>query len=273
MARWGVISVVVLSQVLVGLPQAPLNIQDIKYDECRVWGVFHIILEDEYNLNLSQAHKACQLFDSVLATKAQVDRALQQGFERCRYGWVEDGFLVIPRITLKEICGQNKTGVVIWKQDPAMKYDAYCFRQNDSKKANVCEPLIFPPTTFTTEASSVEPGQEITPAFSSETVPHPESGATTLPQETRSVLSTLIQTSVSTQDIDDKTDPKGNKPLLGNQIIYCVLVVIVILLLAFLVILICYLRKRRSFSYSSTRGQKENIEAEVWSHSLTANNS
>ncbi|XP_059829986.1 lymphatic vessel endothelial hyaluronic acid receptor 1a [Hypanus sabinus] len=264
MAGWALISAIALSQALTVHPQAPLNVQDFSYSDCRTAGVFYLHLGHGYNLNLTQARSACQLFDTVLATEAQVQQAWSQGFETCRYGWVEEGYPVIPRITPKEPCGKNRTGVVTWKQDHTFLFDAYCFRENDSKRVNACEPLEIRPTPFVTELSSVDPDMRTVPAFSSETMPHLDTRVTTLPQDSRTTMPTLTQVSMSTQ-VNGVTDPKGNRMFLGNRIIYCVLVVVFVLLLALVIILICFLKKRRRYSYSGTRQPKENIETEVWS--------
>ncbi|XP_072906058.1 lymphatic vessel endothelial hyaluronic acid receptor 1a [Hemitrygon akajei] len=269
MAGWALISAIALSQALTVHPQ------DFSYSDCRTSGVFHLRRGDDYNLDLTHARRACQLFYTVLATEAQVQQAWSQGFETCKYGWVEEGYPVIPRITPKEPCGKNRTGVVSWKQDRAVLFDAYCFRENDSKRVNACEPLTFRPMAFVTELSSVDPDTRTVPAFSSETMPHldtrvttlpqdPRTTMPTLPQDSRTTMPTLTQVSMSTQ-VNGVTDPKGNRMFLGNRIIYCVLVVVLVLLLALVIILICFLKKRRRYSYSSTRQPKENIETEVWS--------
>ncbi|XP_072129011.1 lymphatic vessel endothelial hyaluronic acid receptor 1a [Mobula birostris] len=272
MAGWALISAIALSQALIVHPQTPLNVQDLSYSDCRTSGVFHISLRNDYNLNLQQARRACQLFDTVLATKDQVEQAYLQGFEKCRYGWVEDGFVVIPRVTPRELCGQNRTGVVIWPQDQTFKFDAYCFRENDSKRVNACEPLEILPTASVTVLTSVDTDTRTVPAFSSETMTHSDPRVVTLTQDSRSTMLTLTQVSMSTR-VNEITDPKRDRTLLGNRIIYCVLVVVLVLLLALVIILICFLKKRRSYSYSSTRQPKENIETEVWSLNVNGTSS
>ncbi|XP_032894757.1 lymphatic vessel endothelial hyaluronic acid receptor 1 [Amblyraja radiata] len=273
MARWGVFSLIVLAQVVLVLPQAPLSVKDMTYDDCRVWGIFHISLNNGYNLNLSQAYDACSLFDAELATKAQMERAHKEGFEKCKYGWVEDGFVVIPRVTPKYLCGKNNTGVVVWKASKDMEYDAFCFLQNDSQKRNACEPLIWP-TTSMTEITSMDLRPitpSIIPAFSSD-VSKPSSKTTTW--KARFFSPTSIEMDVSSSQptqVYDKPETERAKIKFGKWILYWVLgLVLLIVFVVFVIALVILLRRRKSYSYSATLQPKE---TEMWNHGLMANNS
>uniref|UniRef100_UPI00398ECEF1 lymphatic vessel endothelial hyaluronic acid receptor 1-like n=1 Tax=Pristiophorus japonicus TaxID=55135 RepID=UPI00398ECEF1 len=294
MEKWGALTLVALSQAFLVTPQAPLDVtgdpqtpidfNDIIIGSCRILGVFHIQFYADYQLTLAQAHAACNFVGTVLATKAQVESAHQQGFEMCRYGWVNDGFAVIPRIQPNGLCGKNKTGIVIWRLANDTAFDGYCFRHNDARKTNTCEPFFFQTTTVImnpTEMSEMDLGStstETVTVFSSESIPLLDTKTTRLPQETSTFLLSLISTtpcaSVSAEPYNVPAIVQGNK-VSRNRIIYCALgVVAIILLVVFVAVGVYYVRRRKkSFSYSSTGQPKEDIEAEVWSHSLLEKNS
>ncbi|NXR79951.1 LYVE1 protein, partial [Pycnonotus jocosus] len=95
--------------------------------------------------NFSEASNGCNQFSLQLASKKQVEEALNHGFETCNYGWVEDGFAVIPRITSNQKCGQGKIGIVQWNAGKEKKFHLYCFNSSDVQ-INSCQP---DPTTTT----------------------------------------------------------------------------------------------------------------------------
>nr|XP_045012238.1 CD44 antigen isoform X4 [Jaculus jaculus] len=114
-AAWGLC----LVQLSLAQPQIDLNIT------CRYAGVFHVEKNGRYSISRTEAPDLCQAFNSTLPTMAQMERALDQGFETCRYGFIE-GHVVIPRITPNAICAANNTGVYILTSNTSY-YDTYCF--------------------------------------------------------------------------------------------------------------------------------------------------
>ncbi|XP_067902810.1 RING finger protein 141 isoform X2 [Heterodontus francisci] len=253
MKELGILTLVALSQTFLVLTQTSIDRKDIQISECRIRGVFLVTLHGEYNLSLAQAHRTCLLFDTVLATKAQVDQAQQQGFETCRYGWVDDGFLVIPRISQKEQCGKNGTGLLIWKLDTDKQYDGYCFRQKDAQKTNTCEPLIDQTTTTImnlAETSLMDvdtTSMNTVTSFSSEPNPVQDIETTPVPQETNSFLSPSIDaTSCSTPSSEPFNTPmiEEDTKLFRNRIIYWALgAMSFVLLVGVVAAVVWYLRK------------------------------
>ncbi|NXD26098.1 LYVE1 protein, partial [Spelaeornis formosus] len=89
--------------------------------------------------DFSEANHGCNQLNLQLASKKQVEEALKYGFETCNYGWVKDGFAVIPRITSNPKCGQGKTGIVQWNTGKEKKFHLYCFNSSDIW-INSCQP-------------------------------------------------------------------------------------------------------------------------------------
>ncbi|NWV23468.1 LYVE1 protein, partial [Origma solitaria] len=104
----------------------------------------------DQKVNFSGASNVCNQFNLQLARKDQVEEALKRGFETCNFGWVKDGFVVIPRITSNQRCGQGKTGLVRWNAEKHRTFHVYCFNSSDVQ-INSCEP---DPTTTTFLSSS-----------------------------------------------------------------------------------------------------------------------
>ncbi|XP_037060939.1 CD44 antigen isoform X1 [Peromyscus leucopus] len=114
-AAWGLC----LLQLSLGQQQIDLNIT------CRYAGVFHVEKNGRYSISRTEAADLCEAFNSTLPTINQMVKALQQGFETCRYGFIE-GHVVIPRITPNAICAANHTGVYVLTSNTS-QYDTYCF--------------------------------------------------------------------------------------------------------------------------------------------------
>ncbi|XP_072448560.1 lymphatic vessel endothelial hyaluronic acid receptor 1a isoform X1 [Chiloscyllium punctatum] len=277
MSNWRILILVALSQALLALTQTSVDVKDIEISKCRIMGIFHVSLQGDYNLSLVQAHYTCNQLGSLLATKAQVESAHKLGFEMCRFGWVDDGFLVIPRISSKEQCGQNATGVLVWKVDPDKLYDAYCFQKNDAQKMNTCEPLTEHPTMFTnptetslTDLDHANSNNEFSFEFTT-----PSDNRTLVPRKTNSFLSTSTDSTLhSAPSSESHSTAEESSKLSSSLIMHLALsLAAFILFVIFVATLVCCLRKRKKrFSYLP--GQpKEAIEAEVWSNNLTENNS
>uniref|UniRef100_A0A8C8U1B9 CD44 antigen n=1 Tax=Peromyscus maniculatus bairdii TaxID=230844 RepID=A0A8C8U1B9_PERMB len=114
-AAWGLC----LLQLSLGQQQIDLNIT------CRYAGVFHVEKNGRYSISRTEAADLCEAFNSTLPTISQMVKALHQGFETCRYGFIE-GHVVIPRITPNAICAANHTGVYVLTSNTS-QYDTYCF--------------------------------------------------------------------------------------------------------------------------------------------------
>ncbi|XP_041534781.1 CD44 antigen isoform X2 [Microtus oregoni] len=114
-AAWGLC----LLQLSLAQQQIDLNIT------CRFAGVFHVEKNGRYSISRTEAEDLCQAFNSTLPTMEQMLKALDSGFETCRYGFIQDN-VVIPRITPNAICAANNTGVYILQSNTS-HYDTYCF--------------------------------------------------------------------------------------------------------------------------------------------------
>uniref|UniRef100_A0A3B3VVZ5 Link domain-containing protein n=1 Tax=Poecilia latipinna TaxID=48699 RepID=A0A3B3VVZ5_9TELE len=84
----------------------------------------------QYAFNASEARKICQSLGLSIASKAQVKEALSRGLETCRYGWTDEQIAVIPRIHALANCGQNKTGLVLWRAPVTNRFDVFCFNES-----------------------------------------------------------------------------------------------------------------------------------------------
>ncbi|NWZ06260.1 LYVE1 protein, partial [Agelaius phoeniceus] len=93
----------------------------------------------DQKVNFSEASHGCNQFNLELASKIQVEEALKHGFETCNFGWVKEGFAVIPRITSNQKCGQGKTGIAQWNAGKEQKFHLYCFNSSDVQ-INSCQP-------------------------------------------------------------------------------------------------------------------------------------
>ncbi|XP_067105042.1 lymphatic vessel endothelial hyaluronic acid receptor 1a [Osmerus mordax] len=103
-----------------------------------VAGVFQVSYKTTQNqvmyaYNVSEARELCQSLGVTIASKAQVEEALSRGLETCRYGWIDEHFAVIPRVTASKICGNNQTGVVTWRASVQKQFDVFCFNQTESQ--------------------------------------------------------------------------------------------------------------------------------------------
>uniref|UniRef100_A0A8C0YD12 Lymphatic vessel endothelial hyaluronic receptor 1b n=1 Tax=Cyprinus carpio carpio TaxID=630221 RepID=A0A8C0YD12_CYPCA len=81
-----------------------------------------------YSFNATTAREACEAIKMRIAKKAEVETANNNGFQTCRFGWVEEQIAVIPRIERSEKCGKNKLGISVWRADISKMFDVYCFK-------------------------------------------------------------------------------------------------------------------------------------------------
>ncbi|KAG7239975.1 hypothetical protein INR49_028107 [Caranx melampygus] len=103
-------------------------------EDNRPAGVFLLIEEGNYTLNFTAAKDACQSLDSTIATGEQVQQALNQGLETCKYGWIAEAVAVVPRLKPENMCGAGKTGVVTWFTSLDTEFGVFCFDASDSQK-------------------------------------------------------------------------------------------------------------------------------------------
>ncbi|XP_071371900.1 lymphatic vessel endothelial hyaluronic acid receptor 1a [Centroberyx affinis] len=240
-------------------------------------GVFQVsyinyLNQPEYAFNASEARELCWSLGLTIASKAQVNEALTLGLETCRFGWTDEHFAVIPRIKASETCGQNKTGLVLWRTSVKKKFDVFCFNESamvtqlkdtaaDSPSTSRENPEYtpFPPeaTTSTSnlQSTSTAPLVKSTPSLS---------------------LSSLLSLSVSSSasllphpnSVDTEAEPPQSrssaqgfigvpaKALLITST--CALLLIAVAILAYIKLNNC------SFLSWDVKQQEEYIETEEW---------
>ncbi|XP_067850409.1 CD44 antigen [Heptranchias perlo] len=99
---------------------------DVK-TECGHHGVFQRESGGRYQLDFRAAADLCQSLGTTLATLGQLERAQAAGYETCRYGWIQDGQIAIPRVHHHPVCGNNFIGVYIIQKPLTKKSDVFCF--------------------------------------------------------------------------------------------------------------------------------------------------
>ncbi|XP_054555247.1 CD44 antigen isoform X2 [Talpa occidentalis] len=113
---------------------------------CRFAGVFHVEKNGRYSISRTEAADLCKAFNTTLPTMAQMQNALEAGFETCRYGFIE-GHVVIPRIHPNSICAANNTGVYILTSNTS-QYDTYCFNASAAEMKEDCASITDLPNSF-----------------------------------------------------------------------------------------------------------------------------
>ncbi|XP_056334485.1 lymphatic vessel endothelial hyaluronic receptor 1b [Danio aesculapii] len=95
-------------------------------------GVFLIQTKtNTYSFDAITAKEACEAIKMTIAKKTEVETANKNGFQTCRFGWVEEQIAVIPRVEKNENCGKNNVGVITWRAELSKKFDVYCFKPAD----------------------------------------------------------------------------------------------------------------------------------------------
>ncbi|NXX71215.1 LYVE1 protein, partial [Spizella passerina] len=224
--------------------------------------------------NFSEASHGCNQFNLELASKIQVEEALKHGFETCNYGWVKDGFAVIPRITSNQKCGQGKTGIVKWYAGKDSKFNLYCFNSSDVQ-VNSCEPDPTTPPSLTasrdlTASSASELTENIT-AMSAETVT--EAGQL-LRKRFRvvCVTETLSPTEgPTTTPVPEEHSPTDSPKLIphlafkNDAVVFggiptALLVLAIIFFIISVVLAVCYIKKyKKTLPFLNKKQQKETV--------------
>uniref|UniRef100_A0A3P8T6E4 Lymphatic vessel endothelial hyaluronic receptor 1b n=1 Tax=Amphiprion percula TaxID=161767 RepID=A0A3P8T6E4_AMPPE len=83
-------------------------------------------LSRTYTLNFTAARATCLFLNVTMATRAQMERAVQHGLETCRRS-----IAVVPRLTSNNNCGRGKTGLVTWSALADRKFNVFCFNASD----------------------------------------------------------------------------------------------------------------------------------------------
>ncbi|NWQ65168.1 LYVE1 protein, partial [Neopipo cinnamomea] len=227
----------------------------------------------EKKVNFSEARNACNQLNLQLASKDQVENALKHDFQTCSFGWVKDGFVVIPRTTPNNKCGKGKTGLVRWNADPLQTFHVYCFNSSDVQ-INSCKP---DPTTSTFPSSNAP--TDSTPHSASDlteivtavpTVTESEQFlknrrfrvicvTETLPTEG---TTTALPEESSTSDSPNHTAHSAfkNDSVIFGGIPTALLVLAIIFFVISVILAVCYIKKyKKTFPFLNKNQQKEMV--------------
>uniref|UniRef100_A0A3Q0RCF9 Link domain-containing protein n=1 Tax=Amphilophus citrinellus TaxID=61819 RepID=A0A3Q0RCF9_AMPCI len=125
----------------------------------RATGVFLLIEGQTYTLNFTSASDACLSLNVTIATEIQMTKAVQNGLETCKYGWIAEQTAVIPRISSITNCGAGQTGLVKWKAPANKLFGVFCFNASDleTTASPQSSTSSTPPTALTRTSTSSTP--------------------------------------------------------------------------------------------------------------------
>uniref|UniRef100_A0A3B5JYH7 Link domain-containing protein n=1 Tax=Takifugu rubripes TaxID=31033 RepID=A0A3B5JYH7_TAKRU len=162
-------------------------------------GVFLLPEGGEYSFSLSDAGAACLQLNATIASRAQVERALQLGLETCRFGWTADRIAVVPRLTADTKCGKGRTGVVPWATSEDQKFAVFCFDASGAVRSS--DRPTAPPRSATdssTLTSLLQTSTATEPPLTSWTGPPPPRTSTAPVAPPTQAFTLLLQAATST---------------------------------------------------------------------------
>nr|XP_020464259.1 lymphatic vessel endothelial hyaluronic acid receptor 1 [Monopterus albus] len=213
-------------------------------------GVFQVTYlnynnQPEYAFNASQARQLCLSLGMSIASKAQVEEALRRGLETCRFGWIDEHFVVIPRIKAASNCGRNRIGLITWRVLVNEKFDVFCFNESGAVR-QVENPTTSSPLSSREYSSSTLTTYSTSYSYSS--VPPTYSSPTTTDSEVEPAHS-----------VSRAQGSPGVKVIV--IISACAILLVAVIILAFL-----KLRRRCPWNADMKQKQPEDIETEEWKH-------
>ncbi|XP_032919628.1 lymphatic vessel endothelial hyaluronic acid receptor 1 [Catharus ustulatus] len=238
---------------------------------CRIKGIA-IYLDEK--VNFSEASNRCSQLNLQLASEKQVEESLKHGFETCSFGWVKEGFAVIPRITSNMKCGQGKTGIVQWKVEKYRKFHLYCFNSSDVQ-INSCQPdptPTFPSSTASRDFTAYSASDSTENITAVPTVAVTESEQ--FPKKRFRVIcvtETLLPTEGTTTPMPEEhlltASPKHTRhPTFKNDAVVfggiptALLVLAIIFFIISVVLAVCYIKKyKKTFPFLNKNQQKETV--------------
>ncbi|XP_037378562.1 lymphatic vessel endothelial hyaluronic acid receptor 1 [Talpa occidentalis] len=267
------------------LVQGSLHKEELSISiQCRIKGVTLVTTKNTAKqMNFTEATEACRLLGLTLASKDQIEAAWKYGFETCSYGWVEDKFLVISRISANPKCGKNGVGVLMWRTPISKKSTAYCHNSSDTW-INSCypeitttqDPILDTQTaTYATEmtvsdstyVTSSTDGPYSTRQTPSST-PNPTLASTSAPRKRKVICITEVlmetttisadtESDIENQGVKHKTDGFGGVPT-------TLLVLALLFFAAAAGLAVCYVKRYvTAFPFKNKNQQKEMIETKV----------
>ncbi|KAI5281990.1 Lymphatic Vessel Endothelial Hyaluronic Acid Receptor 1 [Manis pentadactyla] len=264
------------------LVQGALHVEELSISgPCRIMGVTLVSKKTTPQLNFTEADEACRLLRLTLASKNQVEEAWRFGFETCSYGWVEDKFLVIPRILPNPKCGKNGMGVLTWRNSLSLKFRAYCYNSSDAW-INSCFPEIITKdpifnsqtTIYTTEMvvsdsiySASPPDAPSSSAPTLTSVPAPASTSTSRKRKLICVTEAFMETSTISIETESYTENKAafkNEDVGFGGVPTALLVLALLFFAAAAGLAVCYVKRYvKAFPFTNKNQQKEMIETKV----------
>ncbi|XP_008584943.1 PREDICTED: lymphatic vessel endothelial hyaluronic acid receptor 1 [Galeopterus variegatus] len=262
------------------LVQGSLHVQELSISvPCRFMGVTFVNKKVDQQLNFTEAKEACRLLGLTLASKDQVEAARISGFETCRYGWVEEGFSVIPRISSNPNCGKSGVGVVIWRARLSQRFGVYCHNSSDTW-VNSCSPEIITTidpifntqtTTHTIEFTVSDSTYSASSPYSStpaRAIP-PARASTSTPRRKKLICITedFIETSTvstETESYIENTAAFKNEAAGFGGVPTALLVLALLFFGAAAGLAVCYVKRYvKAFPFMNKDKQKEMIETKV----------
>ncbi|KAJ7986082.1 hypothetical protein DPEC_G00347110 [Dallia pectoralis] len=272
----------ILAWILTLLPGLSLTITDLHFESSKFHtfpknqnaGVFQVQYKNDLNkftyaFNATKAKEVCSFLGVTMASNAQVEEAQKQGLETCKFGWVEEHFVVIPRILPNVNCGQNKTGVIIWRTAVTELFDVFCFNVS----AIQLEDTITDSPLATQKTFSVAPSSSFTSIAT--TISHlarsTQSAEHTSPKNF-SQVNILNTPSTSINHTSDNPEtrhpPKSNGRSSIGAVTTALLISFALILLLTATGILCYFRKNNRLktiiSCLDRKQKRGNIETEDW---------
>ncbi|XP_063145533.1 lymphatic vessel endothelial hyaluronic acid receptor 1 [Candoia aspera] len=243
--------------------QGTILLTDINMSNCRIAGVTLVADNKKNNFDFAEAKSVCKKLGLTLAQKSKIETARKHGFETCSFGWVAEGYAVISRIIPNEKCGQNKTGIPIWRIPQNKKARVYCHNSSDTW-INSCIPEV---STVVLPDSSTETNSTSTASFQDTTagVETTQLLRTLKPQNYRIVCVTETLTSKPTSKKEnllftDKRTAFKNDGAPFGAIPIVLLVLALFFFAAAVVLAVCYVKKYKKKSIFSNKEKKDEIE-------------
>ncbi|XP_021156393.2 lymphatic vessel endothelial hyaluronic acid receptor 1 isoform X1 [Columba livia] len=248
---------------------------DIHGSKLHYNGITGVGIYLEEKVNFSEASNACNQLNLQLASKDQVEKALKHGFETCSYGWVKDGFVVIPRITSNKKCGKGNTGLVPWNAEHFKTFKVYCFNSSDVQ-INSCKPdpttTMLPSSSASTDLSAYS-GSELTEnVTAAPNVTESEQSLKNRKFRVICITETILPTEGTTTEMPEEYSPIDspnytsraafkNDAVVFGGIPTALLVLAVFFFIISVVLAVCYIKKyKKTFPFSNKNQQKEMVE-------------
>nr|XP_026251671.1 lymphatic vessel endothelial hyaluronic acid receptor 1 [Urocitellus parryii] len=259
------------------LAQGSVRVQELSISlPCRILGVTLVNKKVHRQMNFTEAKEACRLLGLTLASKDQVEAAWKSGFETCSYGWVGEGYTVIPRILPNPKCGKNGIGVLSWKVPVSQTFRAYCHNSSDIW-VNSCVPEIIttddpmfdtqtaPYTSEFTDSDSIYSETFTTPVLA--TTPAPTT--TSVPRRKKLICITELVTETSFMSTETEPSIEGEKAFKNEAAGFggvptALLVLALLFFGAAAGLAVCYIKRYvKAFPFTNKNQQKEMIETKL----------